>query len=215
VPRPPADDPTAATTSSPPTASDESEARAADAGLVAALVAGDRNALALLYDRHAGVLLALAVRLLRDRAQAEELLHDVFLEAWHHARDFDPSRGSVRAWLVTRTRSRAFDRRAALARHGRLSEEAALEQQDHTAAASADAGLPLDAARVRQEVTRLPPELVTVLELAYFEGLSFSEIGEALRIPLGTVKSRMARALSALREGMGLPSAPGPKEAPR
>ena len=177
---------------------------AADAALVAALVRGDRNALAALYDRHAGVLLALATRLLGDRPQAEELLHDVFLEAWHHARDFDPARGSVRAWLVTRTRSRAFDRRAARSRHGRLAEAAAREQ---SALTQADAGVPLDAARVRQEVSRLPPELVTLLELAYFEGLSFSEIGEALAIPLGTVKSRMARALSLLREGMGLPPA--------
>ena len=180
---------------------------AADAALMAALVRGDRDALAALYDRHAGVLLALATRLLGDRPQAEELLHDVFLEAWHHARDFDPARGSVRAWLVTRTRSRAFDRRAARSRHGRLAEAAARE---HSALAQADASVPLDAARVRQEVSRLPPELVTLLELAYFEGLSFSEIGEALAIPLGTVKSRMARALSLLREGMGLPPTPIP-----
>jgi len=180
---------------------------AADAALMAALVRGDRDALAALYDRHAGVLLALATRLLGDRTQAEELLHDVFLEAWHHARDFDPARGSVRAWLVTRTRSRAFDRRAARARHGRLSEAAAREHSALSEAdADVDAGAPLDAARVREQVSRLPPELVTLLELAYFEGLSFSEIGEALAIPLGTVKSRMARALSLLREGMGLPA---------
>ena len=176
----------------------------ADAALMAALVRGDREALATLYDRHAALLLALATRLLRDRAQAEELLHDVFLEAWHHARDFDPTRGSVRAWLVTRTRSRAFDRRAARQRHGRLAAEAAREHGEQT---SPDATAPIDGARVRQEVRRLPAELVTVLELAYFEGLSFSEIGETLQIPLGTVKSRMARALSALREGMGLPGA--------
>jgi RNA polymerase sigma-70 factor (ECF subfamily) len=180
---------------------------AADATLMAALVRGDRNALAALYDRHAGVLLALATRLLGDRPQAEELLHDVFLEAWHHARDFDPARGSVRAWLVTRTRSRAFDRRAARQRHGRLAAEAAREQGDHT---SPDVAAPIDGARVRQQVRRLPAELVTVLELAYFEGMSFSEIGETLQIPLGTVKSRMARALSALREGMGLPGATPP-----
>jgi RNA polymerase sigma-70 factor, ECF subfamily len=174
---------------------------AADAQVMAALAGGDRDALAVLYDRHAGVLLALATRLLSDRPQAEELLHDVFLEVWRQARDFDPARGSVRAWLVTRTRSRAFDRRTARSRHGRLAEAAAREQ---SALTENDAGLPLDAARVREQVSRLPGELVAVLEMAYFEGLSFSEIGEALGIPLGTVKSRMARALSLLREGMGL-----------
>jgi RNA polymerase sigma-70 factor (ECF subfamily) len=184
----------------------------ADSASMAALVRGDRQALAALYDRHAGVLLALATRLLGDRAGAEELLHDVFLEAWHHARDFDPTRGSVRAWLVTRTRSRAFDRRAARSRHGRLAQEAAREQ---SALSDPDpgAGVPLDAARVRQEVNRLPADLVTVLEMAYFEGMSFSEIGAALQVPLGTVKSRMARALSLLREGMALP-APATKGTP-
>jgi RNA polymerase sigma-70 factor (ECF subfamily) len=180
---------------------------AADAALMVALLRGDRDALAALYDRHAAALLALATRLLGDRAAAEELLHDVFLEAWQHARDFDATRGSVRAWLVTRTRSRAFDRRAARSRHGRLAEDAAREQS--ALGEEDDAALPLDAARVRQQVGRLPAELVTVLEMAYFEGLSFSEIGEALDIPLGTVKSRMARALSLLREGMGLPAPAG------
>ena len=97
----------------------------ADAALMAALVRGDREALATLYDRHAALLLALATRLLRDRAQAEELLHDVFLEAWHHARDFDPTRGSVRAWLVTRMRSRSLDRRGKVQRTTRVAESAA------------------------------------------------------------------------------------------
>src|SRR2546423_3728163 len=193
------EDPDAAATASRASGSDV----AADAELMAALVRGDREALAALYDRHAGVLLALASRLLGDRPQAEELLHDVFLEAWHHARDFDPTRGSVRAWLVTRTRSRAFDRRSARARQGRLAEEAAREHTARTG--DADASAPVDAARVRVEVGRLPGELVAVLEMAYFEGLSSSEIADALGIPLGTVKSRMARPLSLLREGMGRP----------
>jgi RNA polymerase sigma-70 factor (ECF subfamily) len=197
------DDPGAAPTS--PTI-DTAALAAADAALMVALLGGDRNALAALYDRHATVLLALATRLLGDRPAAEELLHDVFLEAWQHARDFDATRGSVRAWLVTRTRSRAFDRRAARSRHGRLAEDAAREQ---SALSEDDAALPLDAARVRQQVGRLPAELVTVLEMAYFEGLSFSEIGAALDVPLGTVKSRMARALSLLREGMGLTAPAG------
>jgi len=75
--------------------------RIEDADLMAALVRGDRAAMATLYDRHASLLMALAVRMLQDRAQAEELLHDVFLEAWHHARDYDASRGTVRAWLLS------------------------------------------------------------------------------------------------------------------
>jgi RNA polymerase sigma-70 factor (ECF subfamily) len=179
----------------------------ADADLMAALVRGERDALAALYDRHAGLLLALAVRILEDRSHAEELLHDVFLEAWHHARDFDPSRGTVRAWLVTRTRSRALDQRGARARQARLAEQAARESGE---VAGSEAAPPLDAARLRGQIVRLPSELVAVLELAYFEGLSSTEIAQALDVPVGTVKSRVARALAVLREQMGLPPGGAP-----
>src|SRR4051794_29932856 len=140
-----------------PTASAD---RIEDAELVAALVRGDRSAMATLYDRHASLLMALAVRMLQDRAVAEELLHDVFLEAWHHARDYDVSRGTVRAWLLTRTRSRALDRRAARARQARVVEQAALEHGEERAG---DAGAGFDAERVRREMASLPAELVQVL----------------------------------------------------
>jgi RNA polymerase sigma-70 factor (ECF subfamily) len=181
--------------------------RIEDAELVAALVRGDRSAMAALYDRHAPLLMALAVRMLQDRAAAEELLHDVFLEAWHHARDYDVSRGTVRAWLLTRTRSRALDRRAARARQARVVEQASLEQAPERVS---DGGVAFDAERVRREMASLPAELIEVLELAYFEGLSSSEIAGRLEIPTGTVKSRMARALAALREQLG----PGSEGAP-
>src|SRR5258708_29048632 len=80
-----------------------------DAQLVAAMAGGDRAALASLYERHAGILLGLAMRIVRDRREAEDLLHDVFLEAWRSAKDFDPKRGRVRTWLAIRMRSRALD----------------------------------------------------------------------------------------------------------
>jgi RNA polymerase sigma-70 factor (ECF subfamily) len=171
-----------------------------DAALVAALVRGDRGSLALLYDRHARILLAVALRILGDRGRAEDLLHDVFLEAWHHGRDFDPSRGSVRAWLVARTRSRALDRRAALQRHVRLAQDARIELYDP---APPDEGASPDRARVRSQVADLPSELAAVIDLAYFDGLSASEIASHLAIPIGTVKSRMARALAVLKQRLG------------
>jgi len=180
---------------------------AGDADLVAALVRGEREALAALYDRHAGILMALAVRLVGVRAQAEELLHDLFLEAWHHAREFDPARGSVRAWLMTRMRSRALDRRAARTRQATLARRAAAER---TQFSELDPTSSLDAGRLRRGLGRLSPELVAVVELAYFDGLSSAEIAQALEIPIGTVKSRMARALAALRVEMGI----GGKAAP-
>src|ERR1051325_6352773 len=82
---------------------------AGDEVLVAAMAAGDRAALATLYERHASLLLGLALRIVRERREAEDLLHDVFLEAWRAAKDFDPKRGKVRTWLAVRMRSRALD----------------------------------------------------------------------------------------------------------
>jgi RNA polymerase sigma-70 factor (ECF subfamily) len=90
--------------------SDVPTADAADAALVARMSNGDRAALAELYERHAARMLALALSILRDREEAEDLLHDVFLEAWRRSADYSVERGSVRAWLATRTRSRALDR---------------------------------------------------------------------------------------------------------
>src|SRR5262252_10544872 len=82
---------------------------AEDEVLVAAMAAGDRAALATLYERHGSLLLGLALRIIREKREAEDLLHDVFLEAWRSAKDFDPKRGRVRTWLAIRMRSRALD----------------------------------------------------------------------------------------------------------
>jgi RNA polymerase sigma-70 factor (ECF subfamily) len=172
-----------------------------DNALLAGLARGDKSALAQIYDRHAGLLLTLGMRILSERTLAEDVLHDVFLEAWHHAADFDPTRGSVRAWLVTRMRSRALDRRASLVRQKRLADEVKRESGGEASSRTADAA-PLDGDRVRSQIAGLAPELSTVIEMAYFEGLSSSEIALRLRIPIGTVKSRTARALATLREGL-------------
>jgi RNA polymerase sigma-70 factor, ECF subfamily len=171
-----------------------------DPGLVAAMARGDRAALGQLYDRHASLLLALGLRVLGDRAVAEDVLHDVFLEAWHHAREFDPARGTVRAWLVTRMRSRSLDRRAATARQARLTDEAGRQVDSITPAADSPPGL--DSARLRSQIAGMPAELAALIDLAYFEGLSSSQIAARLDIPVGTVKSRMARALSVLRQNV-------------
>src|ERR1044072_9197256 len=82
---------------------------AQDEALVTAMAAGDRGALATLYERHSGLLLGLALRIVRERRDAEDLLHDVVLEAWRSAKDFDPKRGRLRTWLAIRMRSRALD----------------------------------------------------------------------------------------------------------
>jgi RNA polymerase sigma-70 factor (ECF subfamily) len=174
-----------------------------DAALVAKMAAGDRQAMSELYLRHCGILLGLAVRIVKDRREAEDLLHDVFLEAWRAAKTFDPKRGRVRTWLAIRMRSRALDLQKS-ARVSRNAGDAALETLvDDSASASPDH------ARVRAALTELGADQRRVLELAYFEGLSCTEIAERIAIPVGTVKSRLAAGLDRLRAGM-LPGAGGP-----
>jgi len=174
----------------------------ADVALMAAVAGGDRAALATLYDRHGSAVVALLHRITRDQALAEDLLHDVFLEAWHHAAGYDPRRGSVRTWLMIRARSRALDRRGKLQRDAKLAAEAGRAQQDAGPDSQGEV-VGLDGARLRRLAAGLASELVEVIELAYFEGLSSSQIAETLNIPVGTVKSRVARALGALRTAFG------------
>lgn len=183
-----------------PSPRDATPAMAGDAALVAAIAAGDRDALARLYDSYSPLLFGLAKRILGNVAAAEDLIHDVFLEVWLHAAEYSPDRGSVPAWLTVRTRSRALDRLGKSSRDARAVERASNERPDATAAVAPTS---VDGARVRQAAQTLPVELVAVLELAYFEGLSSSEIAARLQTPIGTVKSRMARALALLREAMG------------
>jgi RNA polymerase sigma-70 factor, ECF subfamily len=167
-----------------------------DGDLVAAMARGDAGAIAQLYDRHAPVMLALARRILGSQADAEDLVHDVFIEAWRHAADYDPDRGTVKAWLVLRTRSRAVDIRRSAART--LVDHDSRELA-RLCALSEDAALGPDKQRVRQLLRSLPKEQSDVLLLGYFEGLSSTEIAERISAPVGTVKSRIASALGRLR----------------
>jgi RNA polymerase sigma-70 factor (ECF subfamily) len=170
---------------------------AEDEVLVAAMAAGDRAALATLYERHGSLLLGLALRIVRERREAEDLLHDVFLEAWRTAKDFDPKRGRVRTWLAIRMRSRALDLQKS-ARVSRNTGDGGLELLvDEGDAASPDHG------RVRRALAGLAADQRRVIELAYFEGLSCTEIAERVAIPVGTVKSRIAAGLDRLRSGLG------------
>jgi RNA polymerase sigma-70 factor (ECF subfamily) len=154
-----------------------------DASLMAALACGDRGALAGLYDRHAPCVLALGLRMLGDRAAAEAVLEQVFLDAWHSVHVIEP--GRIRAWLLGRMRSRALAARGA-------------DPVETAAPAPRLEAAPVDG---------LAPELAAVLELAYFDGLSCERIAERLAIPVATARARMALALRALRDGP--PPAPG------
>jgi RNA polymerase sigma-70 factor (ECF subfamily) len=178
---------------------DRADLEAEDAALVAAMAAGDRTALARLYDRHGGLLLAVGLKILRDRREAEDLLHDVFLEAWRHAADFDPKRGKVRTWLAIRMRSRALDVR----KSARVSRAAGDTELDRVPAVGTEEATGGDHDRVRGALGSLATDQRRVLELAYFDGLTCSEISARIEIPIGTVKSRMAAALRKMRELVG------------
>lgn len=172
----------------------------ADIDVLRSLAAGDKQALGVLYDRHAGMMLALGLRIIGVRREAEDLLHDVFLEAWRHAGDYDPRRGSVKTWLLMRMRSRCLDR---VRSHG-FSRVEALESEPARGGTAERAERRLDGARARALLESLPPSQREVLELGYFEGLSFSEIATQLDIPIGTVKSRVSAAMTKLREDLGV-----------
>jgi RNA polymerase sigma-70 factor (ECF subfamily) len=173
-----------------------------DAALVSAMARGERSAIGELYDVHAPLMHALVRRIVGSAEAAEDIVHDVFLEAWRRAADYDPSRGTVRTWLMLRARSRALDykKSSAVAKSvswdGASSAEALIGGPD-------DAALGAERSRVRDALGGLPEEQHKVLVLGYFEGLSSSEIAERVGVPIGTVKSRVAAALGRLRSALG------------
>ncbi len=165
---------------------------------------GDHDALAELYDRHARPVYSLALRILQNPSDAEDIVQEVFSQAWREAARYDRLRGAVAAWLLTLARSRAIDRlRARRARP----ENAA----DHRAVVNvADLGLPPDLqvlsseqiACVRAALGELPVLQRVAIELAYYEGLTHVEIAARLEQPLGTVKTRIRLALIKLRDAL-------------
>ncbi len=170
---------------------------AGDAALLVALQRGSTDALAELYDRYAPLMTAVASRLLGNRRDAEDLVHDVFIEAWDRSGSYDAERGNVQSWLMIRLRSRANDRWRTLAtarRRGVLLEPEDEETPDELMVEQADQ------ARARGLLDKLDPDQREVVDLAYFEGLSNRDIAERCSLPLGTVKSRLSRAIARLRE---------------
>lgn len=166
---------------------------ASDSELVERLADGDEAALAELYDRHAGMLTGLARRFLPGEPEADDLVHDVFLEAWRRAASFDPERGSVRSWLALMIRSRALDRIRKAER--RLRAPMPTTPRGEIPAPSRG----IEARRLAKSLEDLSPEQRSIVEMTYFAGLTSREIAERLDVPVGTVKSRLRSALVALR----------------
>jgi RNA polymerase sigma-70 factor (ECF subfamily) len=179
----------------------------ADGELIARAAQGEERAIGLLYDRYGPVLYAVAYRIVGQRADAEEVVVEAFAQAWRDAPRFDAGRGSVAGWLTMIARSRALDMVRASSRRDRITASAAADRPDAPPAMSefrSDPGGALDhderRRQVRQALETLSPPQRQAIELAYFEGLSQSEIAERLQEPLGTVKTRVRLGMQKLRE---------------
>lgn len=184
-------------------AASETAAPEADADLLRRLAAGDREAVAELYDRHAGRVLGLAYRIVRNTSDAEDVVQDVFAQAWRTAPNYEASRGTVAGWLLMMARTRAIDRlRARQTRRDGGAEPDPERIPSNAVPVPEQIIANQQAARVRGAMVALPAEQKTALELAYFDGLSQSEIAERLQIPLGTVKTRIRSALALLRRSV-------------
>jgi RNA polymerase sigma-70 factor, ECF subfamily len=175
-----------------------------DATLVQRLLQRDVGAFEELYDRHSRIVYSLVLRILQQASTAEEVVQDVFLQLWRNAARYDRSRGPFVPWLLTLARNRALDQL-------RLKSERQRRREDQTEDLPPVVAIPdfegsLDekrrAMRVRDLMAALDPQQKRAIELAYFEGLSHTEIANALKEPLGTVKSWIRNGLLKLKEGL-------------
>lgn len=190
------------------TMAEEEESRASAAAQLRAWIessaAGDQSAFAALYDATSGVVFGLALRILSDRSEAEEVATDVFLQVWREAARFDAARGSAISWLLLLTRSRAIDRLRS--RKTARQAERSLEFAESVPDAGSDPGerswISQQGSLVRRSLAGLPAEQRAALELAYFEGLTHPEIAERLQVPVGTAKTRIRLGMLKLRDAL-------------
>jgi RNA polymerase sigma-70 factor (ECF subfamily) len=175
---------------------------AADQAAVTRMARGDRDALAEVYDRHGRLVYSLALRILKDQSDAEDIVQDVFAQAWRQAARYQPGRGAVVAWLMNMTRSRAIDRLR------RRTTQPQSPYDPETAGEIPDTAQPIDeqvawagrAAVVRGALDELPLLQRMAIELAFYEGLTHVEIADRLEVPLGTVKTRIRQGLLKLKD---------------
>ena len=176
----------------------------ADIALLTRVAGRDAGALADLYDRHNRLLFSLILRVLRDRGEAEDVLQEVFVRVWDRADSYSPALGTPLAWLVRIARNRAIDR----LRSRRVRANVAESYDDPPVVAdSTPAGNPEQLARTAEHrraivaaLDQLPPEQRILIDAAYFEGFTQSELAERFNLPLGTVKTRIRTAMQTLRQ---------------
>jgi RNA polymerase sigma-70 factor, ECF subfamily len=174
---------------------------AADHAALERMARGDHDALAELYDRHARLVYSLALRIVRDQGDAEDVAQEVFSQAWRQAARYESRRGNVIAWLLNLTRSRAIDRlRGRKSRPEAASDSLALEMPDLAQPIDERLALSGRAAQIRAAVEELSVLQRLAIELAFYEGLTHVEIAERLELPLGTVKTRIRQGLLKLKD---------------
>ncbi len=174
--------------------------RANDQDDMAAAARGDQAALGRLYDRYGRLVFSLALRVTEDPSAAEEVTQDVFLQLWRRAGAFDPARGNLLSWLLAVARNRAIDR---LRSRQQRAAEAWVPLADAPFLVSPPVNCSLETAeRVGRALAALPEPQRRVIELAYYQGFTQSEIAARLQEPLGTVKTWTRSALKALREAL-------------
>ena len=178
-----------------------------EARLMEQVATGDRTAFATLYDRFSGPLHGAALRIVRDPAEAQDIVHDAFVAIWEKAGSFETTRGSAFAWAITLVRNRAIDRVRMRRRRAELLAESTASDfgynEDAASLASTEVAAQGDDARaVRAAVATLPEDQKRALELAFFSGLTQEEISRKLSEPLGTIKARIRRGLIKLRDSL-------------
>lgn len=179
------------------------DTHAEDVLLMGRVAARDQQAFARLFDRHSAVVLGVLTRLLGDRALAEEILQEAFLQAWQQADRYQPALATPRGWLLMMARSRALDRLRSRSARQRREDEV---MREVPVAAEAEGTAAIEADERRRHVTMalggLPPEQRECIELAFFGGLTHTQIADRLQAPLGTVKSRILLGMNKLRQSL-------------
>lgn len=169
-----------------------------DLALATAIRSGDQGCMAVLYDRYSSIVYSVALRVLQDTGAAEDVLQEIFLQLWRNPGAFDASRGNMAAWLAVIARNRAID---ALRRRRPESDlEDVVVSVEHDLATEADRSRTME--KVRGALQMMPAPQRSALEMAYFEGLTYSEIAGKTGEPLGTIKTRIRAGLLTLRKAL-------------
>ena len=180
----------------------------ADEDVMARFQDGDARAFEVIFDRHAAVAFSLAYRICARRAVAEDIVQEAFLSLWRSGARYDPTRGSVRTWILSTVHNRAIDsfRKERLTTSRNVGDEGLAERMPEPQRMEAEIERRDDARQVRAALTTLPEEQRRVIELAYFGGFSHTQIAELLGLPAGTVKGRMRLGLTKMRLALADPA---------